>query len=277
MNLDATLGAEDTTGVFEASNNTFVMTEAQIQTLMEGNAYANIHTEEYASGEIRGQFLSASNSAPTMVEINFPDDEAEFSIKGSSSSMFEANWTQASDTNGNEVTYIWQLSTDAEFNNIIVDANTGSQGSFQATFGTLDSLLADIGIETGGSAIVYHRVIASDGSDQSTSSQRSATMMRGEVTSTEEVTEPHEFALQQNYPNPFNPTTSIKFSLSEASQAVITVYNMLGQEVGVIANDQFSAGQHSVEFDASELSSGIYIYTLEAAGKTLTKKMTLLK
>ncbi|GMU87339.1 MAG: hypothetical protein AMXMBFR48_25800 [Ignavibacteriales bacterium] len=86
-----------------------------------------------------------------------------------------------------------------------------------------------------------------------------------------------DYALSQNYPNPFNPSTVISFSLPEASDVVLKVYNSLGQEVAELANTDFSAGQHSITFNGSQLSSGIYFYSLIANNQIITKKMTLIK
>lgn len=88
---------------------------------------------------------------------------------------------------------------------------------------------------------------------------------------------PTDFKLNQNYPNPFNPSTTIEFSLPEASIVKIAVYNLLGQQVAEIVNETKSAGTHSMQWNASDLSSGMYIYSLEANGNIITKKMTLLK
>lgn len=88
---------------------------------------------------------------------------------------------------------------------------------------------------------------------------------------------PGEFTLYQNYPNPFNPTTNITFSLSEQTEVKLTVYNMVGQEVSVLFNGRKNRGVHRVEFDASHLASGIYLYKLEAGIFTETRKMTLVK
>jgi hypothetical protein len=87
---------------------------------------------------------------------------------------------------------------------------------------------------------------------------------------------PASFQLAQNYPNPFNPTTTISFGLPTASQYTITVYNVTGQIVSTI-NGQSDAGTVSVEFDASNLSSGIYFYNVEAGSYSATKKMVLVK
>ncbi|HUV31742.1 MAG TPA: cohesin domain-containing protein [Acidobacteriota bacterium] len=93
---------------------------------------------------------------------------------------------------------------------------------------------------------------------------------------TSRVELPSEFALSQNYPNPFNPTTTIKLSLKEACQYELTIYNVLGQQVSVF--EGFSeAGRLIITWDASEQSSGIYLYRLTAGSFTATRKMVLLK
>lgn len=98
-------------------------------------------------------------------------------------------------------------------------------------------------------------------------------------TSTEEHGSiPNSIKLDQNYPNPFNPTTQISFTLPQAQEVTLKVYDMLGREVATLVNrENFSGGQNSVQFDASNLSSGIYIYSLQAGDVSLTKKMTLIK
>ncbi len=101
---------------------------------------------------------------------------------------------------------------------------------------------------------------------------------KGMVTSNEElVYEVNGFKLSQNYPNPFNPTTNIEFVLPKASQVSLKVYNMLGQQVAELVNGRFGAGSQVVQFDASNLASGMYIYRLQAGGFTQTRKMLLLK
>lgn len=276
--IDLTLGENDTTGVFAVSDNTFSLSNDQQMALFEEQMYVNIHSADFNSGELRGQVLLAANTAPEATEITAPADGATIALEGEGSSMFEATWDESSDANNNELSYIWQLSTDTNFDNIVVNANVGSSTSFETTFSTLDELLGTLGVDVGMSTTVYHRVIVSDGSDQTMSEPREANLERGMVTSNEGIdTTPSQFSLQQNYPNPFNPTTNITFSLTEPSQAKLTVYNMLGQEVTVVANKRFNAGEHSISFDASTLASGIYIYRLQAEGQTLTKQMTLIK
>tara|TARA_R110000868_G_scaffold306734_4_gene568172 strand:+ start:40570 stop:42786 length:2217 start_codon:yes stop_codon:yes gene_type:complete len=86
-----------------------------------------------------------------------------------------------------------------------------------------------------------------------------------------------EFRLSQNYPNPFNPSTNISFTLPASGEVNLTVYNLLGQEVATLVNNRMGSGSHSVRFDASRLSSGVYIYRLVSEGFSQTKKMMLIK
>lgn len=88
---------------------------------------------------------------------------------------------------------------------------------------------------------------------------------------------PGSFSLEQNYPNPFNPATSIAFTLGRASRASLKVFDILGREVALVANGQYPAGTHTVEFDARTLSSGVYIYRLDAEGFTDVRKMVFMK
>lgn len=105
-----------------------------------------------------------------------------------------------------------------------------------------------------------------------------ANSIKGEPVSIDETPElPTEFTLSQNFPNPFNPTTQINFSLKKPSRIKLLVYDTQGRLMSALVNAQYSAGNHNVTFDAGTLSSGMYIYSLTANGKTQTKFMTLVK
>ncbi len=95
--------------------------------------------------------------------------------------------------------------------------------------------------------------------------------------SVDEIVNPSDFNLMQNYPNPFNPTTTIKYQIPELSFVTIKVYDVLGNEVVTLINQEKPAGTYEVEFDGTGLPSGIYFYQLQAGESVETKKMVLIK
>jgi len=97
-----------------------------------------------------------------------------------------------------------------------------------------------------------------------------------------DISTPKDFYLEQNYPNPFNPSTTIKFSIPSVgayrnTPVLLKVYNVLGNEIATIVNKELPAGNYSLDYDASNLPSGIYFYTLTTNDFSETKKMTLVK
>jgi len=96
-----------------------------------------------------------------------------------------------------------------------------------------------------------------------------------------DVSAPNKFTLYQNYPNPFNPTTTIEFSIPEKSNVTISVFNALGELVTTLVNGSLEAGYQKVSFNASNLTSGTYIYQIKAISSNSsfvdTKKMVLIK
>ena len=88
---------------------------------------------------------------------------------------------------------------------------------------------------------------------------------------------PKDFTLEQNYPNPFNPVTTIQFALPKSSPVKLGIYDITGREVAVLVNGSLPAGYHSVQWDARNVSSGMYIYRITAGSFTQTKRMTIIK
>jgi hypothetical protein len=86
-----------------------------------------------------------------------------------------------------------------------------------------------------------------------------------------------KFELSQNYPNPFNPVTTIQFSIPQSSNVKLTVFNILGEQVAELVNGFRDAGIHTINFDASQFNSGLYIYKIESNGLVQTRKMLLVK
>lgn len=88
---------------------------------------------------------------------------------------------------------------------------------------------------------------------------------------------PKNFALYSNYPNPFNPSTKIRYAISQTTFTSLKVYSILGQEVATLINEEKTPGVYEVNFDATNLSTGTYIYRLQAGNYTEIKKMILLR
>ncbi len=97
------------------------------------------------------------------------------------------------------------------------------------------------------------------------------------ISETDNTEIPQEFSLQQNYPNPFNPTTTIPFSVAKAGQVRLTVFNVLGQEVAVLVDENMQPGTYEVRMSTGNLASGVYFYELRAGDISLRRRMLLLK
>jgi hypothetical protein len=97
------------------------------------------------------------------------------------------------------------------------------------------------------------------------------------ATSVRDELVPREMQLAQNYPNPFNPSTTLQFSLAKSGHVSLEVFNILGQHVATLVSEVLSTGTYRVNFDASALSSGVYLYRLTAGDFVQTKKMVLMK
>ena len=87
----------------------------------------------------------------------------------------------------------------------------------------------------------------------------------------------NSFKVSQNYPNPFNPSTKIRYSVPQSSNVMIKIFDILGNEIKTLVDEEKSVGTYEVEFDATGLPSGIYFYSLNAGNYIETKKMVLMK
>lgn len=143
-------------------------------------------------------------------------------------------------------------------------------------------ILADIDI----AVINMLKDAENNGKGKSSVDSQAVTDLVNKLTGNEDKAEPADITesvlpshheLFQNYPNPFNPVTQIRFALAKTSNVKLSVYNIAGQQVAELASGIKNAGYHTVAFDGSRFNSGVYYYTLEADGKTLTKKMILMK
>jgi photosystem II stability/assembly factor-like uncharacterized protein len=174
---------------------------------------------------------------------------------------------------GNDVTLNWATATETNNSGFTIERSQSESGwqeiGFVPGFGTSTELRSysytDAGLASG---IYFYRIKQID---------YNGTFEYYELGSSVEVSTPTVFALEQNYPNPFNPTTKIEYSIAQAGNVQLVVFNSIGEEIAVLVNETQQAGRYDVNFNASSLSSGVYFYKLAAGEFISIKKMILLK
>ena len=221
--------------------------------------------------------------------LESPADEASVTVSGD----VTVTWESTTDFDGNDVTYEWVLYS-ADSSTVVVTVPSGDESSASEVtlpYATVDALLESAGLENGESADFVWNVRVSDGLDTVAVASGydvasntfeplyySLTLERAMGTSNEAVSDlPEKFDLKQNYPNPFNPTTKIAFDLPQAASVELVVFDMLGRKVATLVSERMTAGTHTMDFNASSLASGMYIYRIEAGSFTSIKKMMLIK
>ncbi|MCF7804961.1 MAG: CHRD domain-containing protein [Candidatus Marinimicrobia bacterium] len=285
LNAMARSETEVHAGVIVEESNTFTISSDTVEMLIDGDLFVSVATSAYTEGELRAQLLLQPNHAPDSSDMTAPADSALITFEGEASSEFSTSWEVASDPDGHEVQYIFQMSTDADFSAdaLIINENVGTSLTFTTDYSAMVSMLDSIGVESGSSTMLYTRVVTSDGSERTEGESSAMEAERGTVTDiNNEDKLPESYTLQDNYPNPFNPTTTIAYTLPEQSHVTLTIYNAVGQEIATLVNSEQSAGQHRVEWRATDqldeqLSSGVYFYQIQAGTFNKTKKMVLMK
>jgi len=165
---------------------------------------------------------------------------------------------------------VWQL------NQVSGQTGFNAQNSFNAEFGIGDALVVDsiLIIWPAGMVDVYNNIEVNK-FYQATEGQGLEEIFLSSVE--KEIDILNKYVLFDNYPNPFNPTTTIKYQIPELSFVTLKIYDVLGNEIATLDNEERPAGEYEVEFDATELTSGIYFYRLQANSFVETKKMVLMK
>ncbi|MBS1518130.1 MAG: T9SS type A sorting domain-containing protein [Bacteroidetes bacterium] len=170
---------------------------------------------------------------------------------------------------------IKKVGTTAEDTYLSNNNGTDTVMSLRKSF--LDSLAASYGTN-GDSVLCAWRVTASNGADSVTANSFIITLKRQTV-GINQISSvlPERFSLYNNYPNPFNPTTNIKFDIIKNDRVTLSVYNVLGEKVSTLVDQDLAPGSYTVDFNAAGLSSGMYFYRLETRGYSETKRMALVK
>ncbi|HRE40521.1 MAG TPA: M12 family metallo-peptidase [Ignavibacteria bacterium] len=179
------------------------------------------------------------------------------------------------------INYKWKIRRGGSNPNtalIYTSNNNGMDTIKTFTFPELDNIATQLGILPEEEALTTWNLTAFNGNDSINSSNVVMTLRRTTVgiqTITEVI--PTEFKLYTNYPNPFNPETNIKFDIAKSGQVNLAIYDMTGREVAILVNQQLGAGVYNFNWNAINMSSGIYFYRLTTPDFTDTKRMILVK
>lgn len=260
------------------------LTPERVRDLLTGRLYLNVHTEANPAGEIRGQVvLSDGVGAAAQIDAGQTTGNVESNGKGTAAFtlteaglVFDLTIAELTGPFTNAHFHEGFLGEDGPVVRGIMNDFSGSRASGLWSPNDAEPLTTEnlLTLLQGGYYVNVHTEANPAGEI------RGQVLPSGIVSTDVEQTGnevPKSFLLEQNFPNPFNPSTTIRFSLTSASHAMLTVYNILGQQVAVPLNRELSAGSFEVRFEAHDLPSGVYFYRLETKDASQVRSMLLLK
>lgn len=270
--LNTALNADSTAGTYQPDSNRFTLDMTQISALPRGDYYANLHSRDIPSGELRGQILSEINLFPTNPPaILEPADAITLPLVGDLSTLVDISWELTAEDD-NELAYIWQVATDASFDTVVFQTNTGANAGLQLTYGALDTLLAGLGVEAGATATIYHRAVATDGANQTAGPASVASFTRDMSTSTQDLLA--EGTRFEAYPTVTQGTVQLRAELKEAGEMSITLLNGVGQpvrQIRTLGNRQRL--QESIQL--GNQPAGMYFIQLRVDGRPVATQRVL--
>jgi glucose/arabinose dehydrogenase len=224
--------------------------------------------------------VRAVNDAPTPPQLTSPSDGASVLIEGGPEELLRVSWNPATDVDldsGQGLSFTWRLNTSAEFEGSDLLSAESDTTFVDLELGQLASAMDGAGISPGGALTAYHSVTASDSDLDTMGPAHRITLTRGSLTQTEDLSVPTQFTLTQNYPNPFNPETTIRFGLPKTADVRLSVFDLSGRTIAVLASGPLAPGWHEATWNGEGLASGIYFYHLSAGQFEHTRSMLLLK
>jgi len=252
-------------GRFFSDSNSVVLTADQLALLNAGNLYVNIHSTTIPAGEIRGQLLFEPNAFPTAPTITKPISgdtiTTDLRVKDTT---YSVQWTAATDPDGNPLVYLIQTSIVPDFSLILNTAFIGPNLSFSASLGAVDTTLALLGIFPGGSATLFFRVLASDGSLATNSVPISVVLRRGLNTPVlDEFVKSFSVTV---YPVPAREFAMLEMNATKANVLQLQILDMTGR---LIHNEKINVqnGHNQFPIDMKKLSAGMHILSMSQNGK----------
>ena len=171
----------------------------------------------------------------------------------------------------------WDENLENDFQYFAIYRSTDSSFNIDSmqipTYTTIENSFNDFKVVQGES--YYYLIVAVDYAGNNSEISQKVFALVTDIESVDEI--PTVYELSQNYPNPFNPSTVIKFSIPKSGMVSLKIFNILGQEVSTLVNEIKPVGSYEISFDATNFTTGIYVYRIESGGFTNTKKMLLIK
>ncbi|WP_353484180.1 CHRD domain-containing protein [Haliscomenobacter sp.] len=266
--IKPTLDADNLGGSYFAADNQYTLTADQVNALYDNGLYANIHSDFSRSGELRGQILPEINRFPQAGAITSPPNGGTLTLQGKSSTLLEPKWDAGTDKN--KLAYTWELAADPLFALVVFRRNVADALSISLTYGSIDTLLASVGIPLGGSITVYHRVRASDGSLTTAGAVASVTLTRGVVTDTRDLTP--GLSEMTVFPTLVEDQVSVRIRAEEAIDGLIWVSDAFGRKM-VQRRIALPAQSLSLEtIELGNLPAGNYFLSIMNNGKIATRR-----
>ncbi|HSW55542.1 MAG TPA: T9SS type A sorting domain-containing protein, partial [Ignavibacteriaceae bacterium] len=263
--LDGTLNIQFTNAFLPQIGDVFTIMSYGSRTgqFSQINLSNNVSAQaQYLANGLQIQITSGgSNLPPSAPELLSPEDNDTVSVS-------------------NPIAFLWRASTDPDNDPITYALRIFGSGVDTTIAGLNDTTLQFNGsgnLQPGNS--FQWKVTASDGNLSAESATRNFYVSFPTNIEDEQIVNllPTEYSLSQNYPNPLNPSTSIQYAISSMQFVQLKVYDILGNEVATLVNEEKQPGIYEVNFSASDLSSGMYLYRIQAGSFVETKKMILIK
>jgi len=271
--LTPTLDADNRAGSFMTADNAFTLDAQQLTALKGEELYLNIHTVDVPSGAIRGQILPETNQFPAATAITGPASDALIPIEGEGSTPFVAQWNPAIDPDGNAPVYIWQLAADADFEAPALSVNVGFDTTFTTDFKTVSDLLMSLGLETGSTVKVYHRVLVSDGSLTTASPTDSVNLSLGTVSFDEVLARQFQVEL---FPVPATDRLTVSVEAETGAQGQLQLYDRAGR---MLSREfwRLDQGGNTHQVDVQRLVPGTYFVQLFIDGQPLRARKIMIQ
>ncbi len=257
--LDPSVNTDQKGGTYDSLNNKFKLTADQKTALMDGSLYVNIHSSDYADGELRGQLFPDGNQAPTASHITNPADGATVNVSGSGTDSLNFKWSQAMDPDNNPVFYVWQISLLPNFYSVPLEESVGRDSSVTLSKADIDELMQAASVPYGGDMTVYFRIFSTDGSMVTDGPTGSMAFKRDTVL----------YSIQQAHDAPSGTQVNIKgivtraygsYAYMQDSTAGMTLRQASGSFADAIANGSVKMGDTlRVSGNVSEYNSLVEI------------------